>query len=556
MKDSLDGRHPLLSVLLLLGVFFGAQSADNRGAAAALATFNRGAAAALATGATMLVPPTPRLVPLSGRAPAADAKRSPEAPRPPRPPRDDQPSGRTDPGASRKDGAPRISIGPYLQDVTTDGILVVWETDQPTTGVVRLEQPRSAAFLSLPGTHHEVRLSGLRPGTRYRYQVAGRASGTLDVGTEVRSEPAEFTTAPLHGPFTFLVYGDNRDRESDHIAVIRAMVPEAPDFFIQTGDMVGNAGEDVLWRRYFHAAQPLLRSAPMYPALGNHELRGDSEARHFFRYFTYPGKEPRAKVVYYRFRYSNTLFIALDGNSPADAAQAEFLADSLARSNRDTDVRHVFVYVHQPPYAVGAYCGSAREQRHFVPLFSRYPKVRAVFGGHEHAYQHLERGGVRYFVSGGGGAPLYTRSQPCREADQRALRLFKAEHHYLRVRVRGDEALLTAINRNGAVLEEVPLHVPIPTRLNEPEAPDTDEDVPPPSKAPDERWQVAALALPLALALSVAVAAAALWLLRPLLLRKRRRRRRDLLPGGEPPPRSSASSTSTSAPPRRRDEPR
>ena len=37
----------------------------------------------------------------------------------PRPPRDDQPSGRTDPGASRKDGAPRISISSASTSITS-----------------------------------------------------------------------------------------------------------------------------------------------------------------------------------------------------------------------------------------------------------------------------------------------------------------------------------------------------------------------------------------------------------------------------------------------------
>lgn len=447
---------------------------------------------------------------------------------------------------------PRFTIAPYLQDVRTDGIVVRWETDVPVTGVVRLDLPgQRTAFLSPPGTMHEVRLSGLRPATRYRYVVAiravvppprGSAAAAAGAGVppgfnvhslqrEVRSPSAEFVTAPTSGPFTFLVYGDNRDRDADHAQVIRAMIPEAPDFVIQTGDMVGNANEDHLWRRFFATASPILRSAPMYPALGNHELRGDPDASHFYRYFVVPGGEAgRPKVVYYSFRYSNSLFIALDGNSPYDAGQVLWLERTLQAASTDTGIRHVFVFVHQPPYAVGAYCGSERAQRRFVPLFQRY-RVRAVFGGHEHAYQHLDRGGVRYFVSGGGGAPLYFRTQPCSPEDQRSLQLFAAVHHYLRVRVRGAEASLTAVDKTGKVLEQVQLHHPVP----EPAAAiAAAEEAGPkrrflPSAAPLLR---AALALPLAVMAGVAVAAGVFGLLR----RRRPRRRKDLLPGGEPPP--------------------
>src|SRR5438128_2718882 len=90
--------------------------------------------------------------------------------------------------------APHFTIAPYLQDVRTDGIVVVWETDVPATGIVRLDLPgRRTAFLSPPGLHHEVRLSGLRPGARYRYVVAIRkADKGGAAGREVATPPAEF----------------------------------------------------------------------------------------------------------------------------------------------------------------------------------------------------------------------------------------------------------------------------------------------------------------------------------------------------------------------------
>ncbi len=435
----------------------------------------------------------------------------------------------------------RFTIAPYLQDVRTDGIVVAWETEKPASGVVRVDLPgRRTAFLSPPGTHHEVRLSGLRPGTRYRYVVAVRAAAEDEPDDaskpasppppETRSEPAEFSTAPTSGNFTFLVYGDNRDRDVDHGQVIRAMVPEVPDFVLQTGDMTGNAGVESLWTRYFAVAAPLLRAAPMYPVLGNHELHGDPEARHFYRFFVLPGgRNTQNKAVYYSFRYGNSLFVALDGNSPYDSLQGPWLERTLAIGSADATLRHIFVFVHQPPFAVGAYCGSEREQKRFVPLFQRY-KVRAVFGGHEHAYQHLERGGIRYFVSGGGGAPLYHRTQPCTEEDQRALKLFRAEHHYLRVKISGDEALLTAISKSGEIMEQVALHQPVPTR--------TQDVLSKAQRSPEiSALGEAALALPLAVMVGMAVATVAFVLVRPLVLRGRRREKPRRRAKGGPRPR-------------------
>lgn len=433
---------------------------------------------------------------LLGAARAAEV----EPPRLAGPPAAARPGPGAGPGAVR--AALRFTIEPYLQDVRPDGIVVAWATDVPSTGVVRVDRGsvRTSFVAETAATHHKVRVSGLAAGQRYGYVVAVRRAG--DVGpapaAEVTSAPAEFATAPLaDSPFLFLVYGDNRDRDADHLAVIRAMQPEQPDLIVQTGDMVSRAGDEGQWRRYFAAASLLVRSVPMFPALGNHELRGDPDASRFFRFFVLPqvvppleppqaaapggmgtpgmqgpagpASEPpqrRRRPVYYAFRYSNSLFIALDGNSPYDGDQAAWLERTLTEAQRDTSVRHLFVFVHQPPYAVGAYCGSERLQRRIVPLLQRAargprPLLRAVFAGHEHAYQHLERGGVRYFITGGGGAPLYLRSQSCDREDDLALRLFRAEHHYLRVQVDGQAATLLALSRSGEVMERVLLHEPV-----------------------------------------------------------------------------------------------
>ena len=371
----------------------------------------------------------------------------------------------------------RFFIEPYLQDVRSDSAVVVFTTELPSVALVHIESQRGEkrGIVSGPAQTHKVRIGELSPGVRYRYFVSVRKQGDL-TGIESVSAPSEFTTMAPGLPFLFLVYGDCRDRDSDHQAVVRAMLRERADLVVQTGDMVSRAGDTGQWRRYFAAVAPLIRSVPMYPALGNHELRGDPDASHFFRYFVLPsqGPERKRRPVYYSFRYGNSLFVSLDGNSPLDADQATWLAKTLDEASKDTSIRHTFAFVHQPPYSVGAYCGSDRLQRRLVPILRRHG-VRAVFAGHEHAYQHLERGGLRYFVTGGGGAPLYTRSTSCNFEDDMALRLFRAEHHYLRVQVDGDAATLMAVASSGEVLERVLLHEPV--------VPDQDEIAAPPTLA-------------------------------------------------------------------------
>lgn len=385
--------------------------------------------------------------------------------------------------------APRFAIAPYLQDGTPESMVFCFQSDVPTVGVVRLYEsaepagdgtgettdgPRRAGANG-PGTllqeatsplatQHRVRVTGLRPGTRYRYQVLIRRLSPPLVPfytVESLSAEAEFSTAPSSGSFVFLVYGDNRDRDADHAAVIAAMSKEHPDFVLQTGDMVSRANNEAQWRRYFATAAPILARAPIYPTLGNHELRGELSASHFFRLFALPGPvPPTRRPVYYVFRFGNALFVSLDANSPHDGGQASWLEHQLQKAETNPTIRHVFVFMHQPPFAVGSYCGSQRLLNRIVPILSRH-RIRAVFAGHEHAYQHLERQQVRYFITGGGGAPLYPRRKSCNAADDQSLWLFRAEHHYLRVEVNGDAAVLTAINTQGATIDRVALHQPV-----------------------------------------------------------------------------------------------
>lgn len=398
--------------------------------------------------------------------------------------------------------SPRFTFAPYLQDVSSTSLIVAFSTDVTTTALVRVFEPTTttdipdgelsrertpkAVFLSPPGVHHRVRLTGLLPGIRYSYSVAARRPGDA-TQREATAPETEFSTAPVRGPFSFLVYGDNRDRDADHAAVVAAMAKEQADLVLQTGDMVSRASDEGQWRRYFHTAAPIMRGMPLYPALGNHELRYDGEATHFHRLFVLPRSagirpSPKRRPVYYAFRYSNALFVALDGNSPYDIDQAAWLERTLYTSQADTSLRHTFVFIHQPPFAVGAYCGSERVARRLVPILQRYG-VRAVFAGHEHAYQHLEREGLRFFISGGGGAPLYPRSQACNFEDDLALRQFRAEHHFLRVQIDGDAATLYAINQRGDLMERVPLHEPIhdaPPLPPPPEVPVEPPDTSPP----------------------------------------------------------------------------
>ena len=66
-----------------------------------------------------------------------------------------------------------IRNGPYLQQVTTNSVLVCWTTTKPQPGLVRFG-PSGKLTRAVPsprGLFHRVRLRGLAPGRRCSYQV-------------------------------------------------------------------------------------------------------------------------------------------------------------------------------------------------------------------------------------------------------------------------------------------------------------------------------------------------------------------------------------------------
>jgi 3',5'-cyclic AMP phosphodiesterase CpdA len=251
-------------------------------------------------------------------------------------------------------------------------------------------------------------------------------------------------------PLTFVVYGDTRNGGPVGAALAKLAVEQSPDLVLYTGDIVPDGSSESGWATFFADERALLADVPLYPTLGNHEIWKDESATHFRRFFPLPD-DGRGKL-YYHFRFGPAEFIVLDGNAPT-AAQTAWLAATLDAADA-AKVAHVFALVHQPPLSLGDHCGAALDEADWLALFEKH-HVRAVFAGHDHAYERMERRGVRYFVSGGGGAPVY-REKSCAVFDRAARRLYQPVHHLLRVRVEGTNVEVTALGvGDGAPIDRV-----------------------------------------------------------------------------------------------------
>ncbi|MFQ6099563.1 MAG: metallophosphoesterase family protein [Armatimonadota bacterium] len=240
-----------------------------------------------------------------------------------------------------------------------------------------------------------------------------------------------------HGRFTFAVFGDCSP-DSPNAAppdIFRQICKEmgllAPDFVVGLGDYVyGSPNVPVLRRQFdalFTAMSPAqqIRRVPFAFAPGAQDIRGLYQAENYFR--------QTFGELYYSFDRETSHFIILD--SEIVQQEGRIAGEQLAWLKRDladnADADLTFVFVHRPLFPVVRHIGSAldvneaaRDQLHRLFVEAG---VDCVFSGQEHLFDHRERDGLTYIISGGAGSPLHA---------------FEAEggfHHYLLVGVDGQK---------------------------------------------------------------------------------------------------------------------
>lgn len=261
---------------------------------------------------------------------------------------------------------------------------------------------------------------------------------------------------PVHSPFRFVAYGDTRFTDPANVLdtnpfvrqeLIKAIAAVRPAFISFGGDIPFNGFSEDDWKVYDRETSIWRdRKIPVFPTLGNHELRGDLNvglANYFARF---PMLQQHR---FYSVRAANTLLLSLDSSLDETAgAQGEWLSDQFKLIPADVDF--IFVSLHHPLVTSagdktnGRGGSSARptEQQLATFLEHQQKQIRArivVFASHVHNYERHERGGVTYFVTGGGGAHAY----PISRASDDPFQSPDINYHYLLVEVERGKVKVT-----------------------------------------------------------------------------------------------------------------
>lgn len=336
--------------------------------------------------------------------------------------------------------------GPWWLDVGEGHARLVAETAR---GALRVELDCAGQHLEREsegspapdqGVIHQLVFEGLPLDTPCRGRVQGR---DLDEAVSLHTAPS---IAPRDA-LTFLVYGDDRTNHRVHRQVIEQMLEERDArFILHTGDFVEVGGRPADWQRYFDIAAPILRDVPLFPTLGNHEIYGPGGRRRYQRYLV----RHDHRVAWQAWTWGNVRLLSLDSNEKweRDDAQHRWLRDELARARDDSRIEWIFAFMHHGPISSGRHGNHERMAALEIGETLREAGVDLVFSGHDHMYERGDAGGLKYVVSGGGGAPLYRVNR--RHPSQLA---FQLKHHYVRITIDGSRLEMTTVGVDGQVLE-------------------------------------------------------------------------------------------------------
>jgi predicted phosphodiesterase len=247
------------------------------------------------------------------------------------------------------------------------------------------------------------------------------------------------TGSPEPEAFSFAVLGDFGSADDVQRSVARRMCSwrqnHGFDFVFTTGDNVYPDGDPSRFEDAFYEPYRCLTKdgVTFHAVLGNHDaMTNGGRAEVNDEAF---GMDGRNYVV----RTNGVRFVMIDSND----VNMDFLR--RATRAREGDLWTV-VAMHHPVYSPGDGHGSEPGFRPKLPRLFRKRGVDLVLQGHDHIYAVTKSlRGIRYVVTGGGGAGLYgCTSKPfnarCAE-----------RHHFLYVTATATELTVKAVPAKGKV---------------------------------------------------------------------------------------------------------
>jgi len=344
-----------------------------------------------------------------------------------------------------------ITRGPYLQNITCDKAVIMWNTSLSSNSIVEYGLSKEAKWSvasSDPVTKHEIKLENLNPETDYYYRV--KSDLLISDWFSLK------TAAKENSPFSFIAYGDNQMNFLRHREIVEQISKHDFDFIIHCGDVVQRGPREDWDVEFFDPLKNILTSKPIYVAIGNHE----QNSKNYYENFSNPNAEHEN---YYSLKYGNSFFVFVDNpragypqkthytDYTIGSDQYKWLKAELS-SDEAQNSEWLFVVSHVPSYVAGSQEHFIGNKKNLVPLFEKYG-VDISFSGHIHGYERGYANGVKYIITAGGGG-----AQNKKSAEQlKKVKSFKVVYNFCRIDIHDNLLLFKAYDINNQIIDEFEL---------------------------------------------------------------------------------------------------
>jgi predicted phosphodiesterase len=321
----------------------------------------------------------------------------------------------------------KIKCGPWVMNVEQTEMTIVWTTTERCMGWVEIAPDDGTSFYTVErprydedfmGRHvvskvHHVRITGLEPGTTYRYRIYQQGvddsghnpvpSGQITASNVYSQKPYAIRTMDhSKQDCSFTMINDIHGRDSIMLALTDGLKAEKPDFVVFNGDMTSFMGsiEDIEQQYMNRATKTFATDIPLVYVRGNHETRGPGFSE-FLNLFPTKNNKP-----YYMFRQGPAVFVVLDsgedkpdsdieygGTAAYDAYRAE-MAAWLEQALQSEEFRSASVKVallHIPFDKGTGWYGNNELRRLLMPQLNK-AGIDVMLSGHTHRYSYRDKG--------------------------------------------------------------------------------------------------------------------------------------------------------------------
>ena len=179
--------------------------------------------------------------------------------------------------------------------------------------------------------------------------------------------------------------------------------------------------------------------------------RGGREYLEYFGERTFNYGESRGKLpeLNSTARWGNTRFFFL--NAMTDwkvGADREWAEAELTRAETEPGLTWRIIVMHHCLFSAGPHGDNVKMLNAGMPALFKSKGIDLILAGHDHLYERGYGEGLRYIVTGGGGAPLYEV-----RGKRPSTRIVESTRHFVNVTVNKDRVQIHTRRLDGSQLE-------------------------------------------------------------------------------------------------------